>query len=199
MMRLDGDEAAANAAITRCMAGLASSLEVTEALLARRPESASSVPDLPRCLEYARLVRAQGLPRCDCPPPQYAESYPSEEDILRRGKRVAFDADVAARLELCLCVFGTFVSIVARDGGVAPGDPLAEAVSEERARHLAHREGERKERVTVLERAIENLRRQIEMQGNSEALQRTLAATEAELAKVNALDAVTICTDRCAF
>ena len=123
MMRLDRDEAGADGLIAQCLSSLPSALEVTSALLARHPERASSVEDLSRCVEYAQQVQATGIPRYPSPLPKL-EGWPTEEDVQRREKRVAFNADLAARLELSLCVFGTFVSLVVRDLGVKAGDPL---------------------------------------------------------------------------
>lgn len=196
-MRLDRDQDRASDLVAASMAHLPAALEIASALLARHPERAASIRDLDRCLEYARQIHATGLPRHQRPEPRRAEGSPDDEEIRRRDDAIAFDRDVAARLELCLCVFGTLVWQVTRDG-LAAGDPLADAMAKERARHLEHRRGERRERITTLESAIAASRRRLET-GASDAESRVLAATEAALAKVQALDDVTLCTDRCAF
>ncbi len=195
-MRLERERADAERVIARSPASLAPALALVTAILERDPEHAPAVADLEPCMGYAHAVEERGLPPYEGPMPE-RQGWPTPEDVELEEAYVRSRADVAARLELCLCVLGTFVALYARDA--APAPDLAEDIARERARHLAHREEERAERVAELERERTRARRALEVPRPHAGARAYLESVESALARVRALDAETLCTDRCAL
>lgn len=181
MSRIDGCTASARLAIAVGSSQLASSFALVDALV--KPAGASPT-DLDACLAFARSFVERGLPTYTGPVVAMA-GWPTDEDIRREEARLAFEEDLAARIELCLCVFGTVAACSVRDHGTPAGS--AEAVKVELARHRAHRETERDSRLAKLTSERDGWR------GNQEMV----AQVEARLRLIMALDPQQLCTDRC--
>ncbi len=125
---------------------LAPTLALVRALLARHPSRVSSVPELSRSLDEAEALAASGpaRPTFDGPKPELREGWPNDEDVARSKAMAAFEEDLASKLDLALCVLGTFVARCARDDlAPAQGDALEQAFTAALQAHRAHREEER--------------------------------------------------------
>ena len=180
MSRIDACSAIASLAITAGSKHLGASLALVEKLIER---GASPVPDLDACLTFARSFVERGLPTYEGPRAT-VEGWPTDEDLRREDARLAFEEDLAARFELCLCVFGTVTACFVRDHGNSPD--LANEVEVETARHRAHREEERGTWVMKLNSERGAWRHNPEM----------VALIDARLERIAAVTSERLCTDR---
>lgn len=130
---------------------LAPAHDLAAALRERHRDLAAQVADLDRALDDAGSLVAthggfpvyQGLTAA-------LQGWPTQEDIDREEARANFFSGLAARVDLALCILGTFV---ARCRYERASDPALRGPDVDRlmASHRDHREGERAHSLRRLE------------------------------------------------
>lgn len=202
LMRIDRDRDESRRQLAKTEPELLPALAVVEAL--RDQDPAATLGDLEPCLDFARRWRERGGPTIE-------NTAIQGDDIGAAVARAEAEAsalgEAARKIPFCLCVFRTFIARFVRDHDV-PEELLAD-ISREQARHLQHREAERRERITELEAQLVATTHQIDelppqLDGDLrkalvDGIRGRIAEKEQHLRRIRDLDAATLCTDRCAL